>query len=117
MEIIRFRNVSKAYILEDWVIHQLDFSIEKGEFVTLIGPSGCGKTTMLKMINGLIPFDRGDILINGQSIREWDMIRLRRQIGYVIQQIALFPHMTIEKNISYVLDLLKVERETQRKTL
>ncbi len=101
---IEIRNVFKSYggspVLED-----LSLSISEGEFVTLLGPSGCGKTTLLKMVNKLLPFDGGSIAVKGRRLEEWDTIRLRRSIGYVIQQIGLFPHMTIENNISYVMSL------------
>ena len=84
----------------------MNLKIERGEFVTLIGSSGCGKTTALKMINGLYEATKGDILVNGENIRDKDMIELRRSIGYVIQGNVLFPNMTIEENISYVPRLL-----------
>ena len=106
MNVLTFTDVSKSYDNQLRVIDRLSFSIEKGEFITLIGPSGCGKTTLLKMINGLIPFDEGVISVKDRSLADWDLIKLRREIGYVIQQIGLFPHMTIEKNIGYVLSLL-----------
>lgn len=89
------------------VINNLNLKIQDGEFVVLIGPSGCGKTTTLKMINRLIEADSGDILINGKSIHELNGEKLRRNIGYVIQQIGLFPNMTVEENICVVPKLLK----------
>lgn len=105
MEIIKFENVTKFYDKDKPVIKDLNLVINKGEFVTLIGPSGCGKTTMLKLINGLIKTDAGSIYIKGKEINKLDPIELRRNMGYVIQQIALFPHLTVSENISYVLDL------------
>lgn len=114
MSVLTFQDVSKSYDQQVQVIDDLSFTIEEGEFITLIGPSGCGKTTLLKMINGLIPFDRGEIHVKDQSLREWNLIELRRKIGYVIQQIGLFPHLTIEKNISYVLSLLGRDPEEQK---
>ncbi len=114
MSLLTFTDVSKSYDNQVRVIDRLSFSIEKGEFITLIGPSGCGKTTLLKMINGLIPFDEGEISVKDRSLADWDLIKLRREIGYVIQQIGLFPHMTIEKNIGYVLSLLGRDPEEQR---
>lgn len=114
MSLLTFNGVSKTYDSETLVIDQLDFSIEQGEFITLIGPSGCGKTTLLKMINGLIPFNEGDILVKNQSLKDWDLIQLRREIGYVIQQIGLFPHLTIENNITYVLSLLGKDSKEQK---
>lgn len=104
---IELLNVSKSYNNKDKVIDNISLSIEKGEFVTILGPSGCGKTTLLKLINKLIDFDKGDILVNNKSVRQWDTIKLRRNIGYVIQQVGLFPHMKIEDNISFVLTLMK----------
>ena len=115
MSLLTFKDVSKSYDQKVRVIDQLNFSIDKGEFITLIGPSGCGKTTLLKMINGLIPFDQGEIHVKNHSLADWNLIKLRREIGYVIQQIGLFPHLTIEKNICYVLSLLGRDGEEQKK--
>ena len=102
---IEFRHIRKVYG-NTVIIPDLNLKIERGEFVTLIGSSGCGKTTALKMINGLYEATKGDILVNGENIRDKDMIDLRRSIGYVIQGNVLFPNMTIEENISYVPRLL-----------
>ena len=116
MSVLTFTDVTKSYDGKAKVIDRLNFSIEKGEFITLIGPSGCGKTTLLKMINGLIPLDQGEIAIKNRPLGDWNLIKLRREIGYVIQQIGLFPHMTIEKNICYVLSLLGRDvKEQQQK--
>lgn len=101
---IEFKHIRKSYgdkvIMEDF-----NLQVEKGEFITIIGSSGCGKTTALKMVNGLIHPDGGDILIEGENIREKDQTQLRRNIGYAIQGSVLFPHMTVEENISYVPNL------------
>ena len=102
---IEFRHIRKVYG-NTVIIPDLNLKIERGEFVTLIGSSGCGKTTALKMLNGLYEGTKGDILVNGENIRDKDMIELRRSIGYVIQGNVLFPNMTIEENISYVPRLL-----------
>lgn len=102
---IEIRNVVKNYDGNNQVLNNLNLEINKGEFVTLLGPSGCGKTTLLKLINKLIPYNGGEILVNGLNLDDWDTIKLRRSIGYVIQQIGLFPHMTIRDNISYVMSL------------
>ena len=84
----------------------LSFKIPPGEICVLIGPSGCGKTTALKMVNRLIPITSGHITIDGRSVSELPLTELRRGIGYVFQQIGLFPHMTIESNIGTVPRLL-----------
>ncbi len=110
MAIITFDHVKKAYGKQT-VIPNLSFSVEKGEFVTMIGTSGSGKTTTLKMINGLIMPSGGDIIVEGKSIKEHDLIALRRSIGYVIQGSVLFPHMNVEDNIAYVLKLLHKSKE------
>lgn len=104
---LTFKNVSKVYEGgTKKAVNNFDLKIEKGEFVVFIGPSGCGKTTTMKMINRLISTSEGDILIEGESIQSKDVVELRRSIGYVIQQIGLFPHMTIADNISLVPKLL-----------
>lgn len=110
MEIIRFENVTKIYGNEKPVIDKLNLSINKGEFVTLIGPSGCGKTTLLKLINGLLKPQSGNIFVKGKEINQWSSIELRRNIGYVIQQVGLFPHMTVGDNISYVLNIKNISK-------
>ncbi|MBU3145086.1 ABC transporter ATP-binding protein [Clostridium sp. CF012] len=115
MELIKFENVEKCYGNGIKVIDNLNFTIHSEEFITLIGKSGCGKTTMLKLINGLIKPDSGKIFISGKEISKWDIIELRRSIGYVIQQIGLFPHMNIEDNIGYVLNIKKVSKEERVK--
>lgn len=105
---IRFERVKKSY-KKNVVIDNVSFDIDDGQFTVLIGPSGCGKTTLLKMINRLIEPEQGDIIINGESIGTIDRISLRRSIGYVIQQIGLFPNMTVEQNIAVVPKLLKYD--------
>ena len=109
-EMIQFEHVCKYYgktpILKD-----LSFTIPDGQFVVLIGPSGCGKTTTLKTINRLIDIDSGTISIDGQDIRSQDKVELRRHIGYVIQQIGLFPNMTVAQNICVVPRLLKYDKQ------
>jgi osmoprotectant transport system ATP-binding protein len=87
-------------------VDDLTFEVPPGDICVLIGPSGCGKTTALKMINRLISITDGDITIDGQSVRKLELTQLRRGIGYVFQQIGLFPHMTIEHNIGAVPRLL-----------
>lgn len=107
---IQFEHVCKSYgktpILKD-----LSFTIEDGQFVVLIGPSGCGKTTTLKTINRLIDIDSGTITIDGEDIYSKDKVDLRRHIGYVIQQIGLFPNMTVAQNICVVPKMLKYDKQ------
>jgi osmoprotectant transport system ATP-binding protein len=107
---IEFRNVSKLSGNKA-IINNMDLKIEKGELVTLIGPSGCGKTTTLKMINKLIKPSSGDILIDNKNIESEDTIKLRRNMGYVIQQTGLLPHLTVKENIELIPSLEKLQRE------
>ncbi|HLR07724.1 MAG TPA: betaine/proline/choline family ABC transporter ATP-binding protein [Bacillota bacterium] len=113
---IEFQNVMKAYDDTSVVIKDLNLHVQKGELLTLIGPSGCGKTTTMRMINRLIEPTKGTIRIDGQDISTLDPVELRRNTGYVIQEIGLFPHMTIEQNISLVPRLKKEDpkKYTQR---
>ena len=103
--VIRFEHVSKTYG-EHQVLADFNLEIKKGEFLTIIGTSGSGKTTVLKLINGLLAPTYGSVYVNGKDIIKEDQTLLRRNIGYVIQGIGLFPHMTIRKNIAYVPSLL-----------
>lgn len=102
---VRFENVSMAYG-ENEVLKNLDLHIAEGQLVVLIGPSGCGKTTTLQLINRLLKAPEGKIYVNGKDISQLDPVELRRGIGYVIQEIGLFPHMTIRQNIEIVPKLL-----------
>ncbi|MCY7758910.1 choline ABC transporter ATP-binding protein OpuBA [Bacillus inaquosorum] len=111
---LTLENVSKTYKGDKKAVNNVNLKIAKGEFICFIGPSGCGKTTTMKMINRLIEPSAGKIFIDGENIMEQDPVELRRKIGYVIQQIGLFPHMTIQQNISLVPKLLKWP-EQQRK--
>ncbi|AIE58717.1 ABC transporter ATP-binding protein [Bacillus methanolicus] len=108
---IDFHNVSKRYADGTHAVKSLDLKINEGEFFVIIGPSGCGKTTTLKLINRLIDLSDGMIFINDKKISEYNIHELRWNIGYVLQQIALFPHMTIEENIAIVPELKKWSRE------
>jgi len=111
MSAIEFKNITKSYNSSHKVINDLSLTIEKNEIVTILGPSGCGKTSLMKMVNKLILPDSGEIFVYSKPVDQWDEIQLRRKIGYVIQQIGLFPHLTIEQNISFVLDLEGVSKD------
>ena len=109
---IVFDRVSKRYPGRSaYALHDLSLTIPAGTFCVLVGPSGGGKTTALKMINRLIPFDEGDIRIDGRSVSELPVVELRRGIGYVIQQVGLFPHMSVGENIATVPRLLGWPKE------
>lgn len=104
---IEFIDVSKQYDGSDvQAVDHVSLSIEQGELVTILGSSGCGKTTLLKMINRLYEPTQGVIRLLGQDIRDRDVVELRRGIGYVIQQVGLFPHMTVAQNIATVPHLV-----------
>ena len=107
---IEFKNVTKRYGSKT-ILHDLSFTIKTGEFVVLIGPSGCGKTTTLRTINRLIGPKPGTVFIDGEDVTTQNPVELRRKIGYVIQQIGLFPNMTVEQNICVVPKLLKYSKE------
>ncbi|MGE6259121.1 betaine/proline/choline family ABC transporter ATP-binding protein [Heyndrickxia sporothermodurans] len=112
---LKFDHVTKVYKGGKKAVEDLNLEFKSGEFIVFIGPSGCGKTTTMKMINRLIEPSSGSIYINGKNILEKDPVQLRREIGYVIQQIGLFPHMTIQQNISLIPKLLKWPEEKRRK--
>ena len=104
---IVFDRVSKRYPgREEHALHGLSLAIPAGTFCVLVGPSGGGKTTALRLVNRLIDFDEGDIRIDGRSVRDLPPVELRRGIGYVIQQVGLFPHMTVGDNVATVPRLL-----------
>jgi len=96
-------------------VENVSFTVPEGKICVLLGPSGCGKTTTLKMINRLIPPTSGRVLIGGRDTAELDTVTLRRSIGYVIQQVGLFPNMTVEDNICVVPDLLGWDKSKSRK--
>lgn len=113
--IVRFERVSLSYG-GNQVLKDFSLEVPRGQCLTIIGSSGCGKTTMLKMINGLLTPDTGRILVDGQDISQTDLTRLRRGIGYAIQNVGLFPHMTVRQNIAYVPSLSKQwDKETERR--
>jgi osmoprotectant transport system ATP-binding protein len=104
---IQFESVSKSFRTKK-ILKNIDLTIPNGQLVTIIGESGCGKTTLLKMINRLIKPTSGSILINQENIQDMNEISLRRNIGYVIQQTGLFPHMTVKENIELIPRLQKM---------
>lgn len=109
---IEFNNVSKKFNIAGYnAVDNVSLTIEEGEFITILGSSGCGKTTLLKMINRLYEPSGGTITLFGEDIKDVDVVKLRRRIGYVIQQVGLFPHMTIAENIATVPKLLKWDKE------
>lgn len=112
MSTIKFEHVTKHFDgASAEAVSDVSFTVEEGEFITILGTSGCGKTTLMRMVNGLILPSGGKITVLGEELGRTDAVRLRRKIGYVIQQIGLFPHMTVEKNIATVPELLGWERE------
>jgi len=112
---VRFEHVSKVYADGTRAVKDLNLEVQRGELICLIGPSGCGKTTTLKMVNRLHEPTSGKITVNGKDIMEMNPVELRRSIGYVIQQIGLFPHMTIAQNVELVPRLLGWDKERRRK--
>ncbi|MFI9206213.1 ABC transporter ATP-binding protein [Streptomyces sp. NPDC053048] len=111
---IRFEHVTKRYADGTTAVDDLSFEVAEGELVTLVGPSGCGKTTTMKMVNRLIEPTSGRILVNGEDISAVDPVELRRRIGYVIQQVGLFPHKTVLDNTATVPHLLGWQRKRAR---
>ncbi|QES49448.1 glycine/betaine ABC transporter [Streptomyces venezuelae] len=111
---IRFEHVTKRYPDGTTAVADLSFEVAEGELVTLVGPSGCGKTTTMKMVNRLIEPTGGRILLDGQDIAAADPVELRRRIGYVIQQVGLFPHKTVLENTATVPQLLGAPKAKAR---
>ncbi|HMJ08734.1 MAG TPA: ATP-binding cassette domain-containing protein, partial [Pyrinomonadaceae bacterium] len=99
--IISFKDVSYA-VRGNSILRGLDLEVHKGETLVLLGESGCGKTTTLKLINRLIDPTAGEVLVEGRRTADWDVIELRRHIGYVLQEAGLFPHFTIADNVGLV---------------
>ena len=107
---IEFKNVNKS-INGNIILKDINITIEKGQLVVFIGPSGCGKTTTLKMINKLLTPTSGEVLINGDNINNQNTIKLRRNMGYVIQQAGLLPHLTIGDNIALIATMEKMPKD------
>lgn len=107
---IRLENITKKFD-DRVVVNNVNLNIAEGEFFVLLGQSGGGKSTIMRMINGLIPHDSGTIEVFGKNISEFDLLSLRRQIGYVVQNTGLFPNMNVYQNIATVPKLLKWDRE------
>lgn len=113
---IEFKGINKIY-KNNIILYDINLKLEDGNIIVFVGPSGCGKTTTVKMINRLVKPTSGQILINGEDISTKNIINLRRNIGYVIQQTGLFPHMTIKENIEIVAKMQKMEtKEIEEKT-
>ncbi|NEB56665.1 ATP-binding cassette domain-containing protein, partial [Streptomyces griseus] len=111
---IRFEQVGKVYPDGTTAVDGLTFEVARGELVTLVGPSGCGKTTTMMMVNRLIEPTSGRILVDGEDIAGVDPVKLRRRIGYVIQQVGLFPHRTVLDNTATVPALVGWKRARAR---
>ena len=115
---VEFRNASKQYGPQGAAVVDLSLLVPAGDICVLVGPSGCGKTTSLKMVNRLVEPTSGQVLIDGRDVMHIDLTELRRGIGYVIQQIGLFPHQTIAENVGTVPRLLgwpkaRIQRRTE----
>ncbi|MGR9050043.1 ABC transporter ATP-binding protein [Halobacillus faecis] len=114
---ITFTDVTKTYPDGTTALKNINLEVQEGEMLALIGPSGCGKTTTMKMINRLIHPTEGTITIHNKDIREYNIHELRWNIGYVLQEIALFPHMTVEENISVVPEMKKWKKKDLSKRI
>ncbi|MFF5448858.1 ABC transporter ATP-binding protein [Streptomyces sp. NPDC012888] len=111
---IRFEQVTKRYADGTTAVADLSFEVAEGELVTLVGPSGCGKTTTMKMVNRLVEPTSGRVLLGGEDVSAADPVELRRRIGYVIQQVGLFPHRTVLENTATVPRLLGTSKARAR---
>jgi len=112
VHVIEFQNVTKKFNKAAYnAVDNVSLTIDEGELVTILGSSGCGKTTLLKLINRLYDPEEGKIILFGEDIQTVDVIKVRRRIGYVIQQVGLFSHMSVADNIATVPKLLKWDKE------
>ena len=112
--LVEFRDVSFAVNGDHRIIDQLNLSVAAGETLVLLGESGCGKTTTLRLVNRLLVPSAGDVLVEGRRTTDWDVIRLRRRTGYVIQEAGLFPHFTVAENVALVPSLEHWDEERTR---
>ena len=110
---VELKNVSFA-VGDLQILSDLNLQINEGEILILLGESGCGKTTTLKLINRLIEPTSGEVLVEGKATTDWDAIKLRRKIGYVLQEGGLFPHFTVQRNVALVPELENWENEKTR---
>jgi osmoprotectant transport system ATP-binding protein len=112
---VRFENATKRYgSSAEAAVERLSLEVPAGEVCVLVGPSGCGKTTAMRLVNRTVELTEGDVLIGGESVRDRDPARLRREIGYVIQEVGLFPHRTVAQNIGAVPQLLGWKKDRTR---
>ena len=107
---IDYQHVTLDYSVNGPILRDLTFTIQEGEFFVLIGPSGCGKTTTLKLINRLLEQTDGDILFQGKRLKDYNLRELRLETGYVLQQIALFPNMTVAENIALIPEMKGMDK-------
>ena len=113
--VIEFRGVDYSYADGDALLHKVDLKIERGETMVLLGRSGAGKTTALKLINRLLEPTAGEVRVEDRTTLDWDLIELRRHIGYVIQETGLFPHYTVEENVGVTARLNGWDRAQTRR--
>lgn len=107
---IKYANVSLTCPISGKILEDINFEIKEGEFFVLVGPSGSGKTTTLKLINRLIEQTEGDILFQGKKLKDYNLRELRLSTGYVLQQIALFPNLTVEENIALIPEMKHMDK-------
>lgn len=108
---IRYQGVSMSYDGKEKVLSDLNFEIKEGEFFVLVGPSGSGKTTTLKLINRLIEQTEGDIFFQDKNIKDYPLREMRLEMGYVLQEIALFPNLTVAENIGLIPEMKKINKK------